>query len=154
MHGCRTRPTRILLVDDHRLVREGLKVLFGREPSFRVVGEASSGREAVRLARELQPDVVVMDVAMDDTNGIVATHQIRSRMAGVRVVALSSDADPYDVAAAFAAGASAYVLKTDAHEQLGVAVGAAAAGRCYLGSAVAGTVVARARAAAQPRPRA
>lgn len=133
--------TRILLVDDHDVVREGLRALIEREESFEVVGEAASGREAVRLTEEIRPDVVVMDLAMRDMNGIEATRQIRSRDSSVHVVALSSHSEPRYVTAALEAGVSGYVLKANAFHQLARAIAAAARGVRYLCIEVTGSVI-------------
>lgn len=123
---------RVLLVDDHQMVREGLRAILERDAWCRVVGEASGGREAVRLARELTPDVIVMDVAMSDLNGIEATRQILSQAAGARIVALSSHSDRRYVKAILRAGAFGYVLKANAYDELRRAVETAAAGKKYL----------------------
>lgn len=133
--------TRILLVDDHQMVREGLRAILERDRSVSVVGEAGSGREAVRLAQELNPDVVVMDVAMSDMNGIEATRQILSLSPRSRVVALSSHSDPRYVKAILEAGGSGYVLKANAYDQLLRAVQAASQGQKYLCTEVTAGVV-------------
>jgi two-component system NarL family response regulator len=121
-----------LLVEDHRLVRQALLVLLESDPSFHVVGEAGSGREAVALARELLPDVVVMDVAMKGQNGIAATREIRQFSAKIAIVALSSHDDPRYVKAMLEAGAAAYVLKADAYHDLVRAISVSAEGGSYL----------------------
>src|SRR5574338_751048 len=132
---------RVLLVDDHELMREGLRAILERERGIEVVGEAASGREAVAQAGSLRPDVVIMDVAMKDLNGIEATRQIRAERAAARVVALSSHADRRYVAAILDAGASAYVLKADAYDELRRAVHAVAQGKNYLCAEGAGAVI-------------
>jgi len=132
---------RILLVDDHQMVREGLRAVLEREDACRVVGEAGSGREAVELTRRFQPDVVVMDVAMSDMNGIEATRQIRSELPEARIVALSSHADRRYVKAILEAGACGYVLKANAYDDLWRAIQAASQGRKYLCSEVTGAVI-------------
>jgi len=141
---------RVLLVDDHELMREGLRAILERESDIEVVGEASSGREAVAKADSLGPDVVIMDVAMKDMNGIEATRQIRAERPTVRVVALSSHADRRYVAAILEAGASGYVLKADAYDELRRAVHAVAQGRNYLCSEVAGGVIEAAAGSGAP----
>lgn len=134
---------RILLVDDHRMLREGLRAVIEREGAeHAVVGEASSGREALRLAQTLEPDVIVMDVAMGDLNGIEATRQLRSSGSKARVVALSSHSDRRYVKAILGAGACAYVLKANAYDELRRAIDAAAQGRKYLCSDITADVVA------------
>jgi DNA-binding NarL/FixJ family response regulator len=132
---------RVLLVDDHELMREGLRAILERERDLEVIGEAASGREAVAMAAALQPDVVIMDVAMKDMNGIEATRQLRADRRKVRVVALSSHGDRRYVAAILQAGASAYVLKADAYDELRRAVHAVAQGKSYLCAEVAGSVI-------------
>jgi len=132
---------RVLLVDDHELMREGLRSILEGEPEVEVVGEAASGREAIERARELAPDVVIMDVAMKDMNGIEATRQIRAEQGKVRIVALSAYSDPRYVNAILAAGASAYVLKANAYDDLRRAVRATVAGRSFLCADVAGSVI-------------
>ena len=133
--------TRVLLVDDHKMVREGLRAILEQDEAFSVVGEASGGREAVQLTQDLHPDVVVMDVAMGDLNGIEATRQIQSLVPGCAVVALSSHSDRRYVMAILAAGASGYVLKANAYEQLARGVRAAARGMKYLSPDVTSEVI-------------
>lgn len=132
---------RILIVDDHRMMREGLRAILDRSDAFSVVGEATSGREAVRLAARLLPDVVVMDVVMQDLNGIEATRQIKSLAPRIAIVALSSHEDRRYVQAILDAGASGYVLKANAYEQLAQAVRAACEGMQYLCPEVTSGVV-------------
>lgn len=132
---------RVLLVDDHELMREGLRAILEREKDVEVVGEASSGRAAVELARTLEPDVVVMDVAMKDSNGIEATRQLRSAHPGVKVIALSSHSDSRYVNAMLDAGACGYVLKANAYDDLRRALVAAQQGKSYLCPDVTQSVV-------------
>ncbi len=138
---------RVLLVDDHELMREGLRAILEKEPDIEVIGEAQSGREAVERVNELAPDLVIMDVAMKDMNGIEATRQIRAASEGVKVVALSSYSDRRYVTAILAAGASAYVLKANAYDSLRRAVDAAIRGKSYLCPEVATGVIQAATAA-------
>lgn len=133
--------TRILLVDDHDMMRDGLRAILAKEMDLEVVGEAASGREAVRQAAELRPDVVIMDVAMKDLNGIEATRLIRAENPRVEIVALSSHSDRRYVSAILRAGASAYVLKTNAYALLRKAVHAVRAGGSFLSEEVAGALV-------------
>ena len=133
--------TRILLVDDHELMREGLRSILEGEENVEIVGETSSGREAVALARTLEPDVVVMDVGMRDLNGIDATRQIRGELPGVKVIALSSHSDSRYVSAMLEAGACGYVLKANAYADLREALQAARQGKSYLCAEVTKGVV-------------
>jgi two-component system response regulator DevR len=104
-------PTRVLLVDDHEVVRQGVRTLLEAEPQIQVVGEAESVKEAIRQATWLQPDVVVMDVRLTDGSGIEATREIRAHQPNTRVLMLTSFADEEALFASIMAGASGYVLK-------------------------------------------
>jgi DNA-binding NarL/FixJ family response regulator len=132
---------KVLLADDHRIVREGLKSLLAAQPDMQVVAEASDGRQAVQMAREMTPDVVVMDVAMPQLNGIEATRQIAADEPGMKVVALSMHSDRRFVSEALKAGASGYVLKDGAFDELVSAIRAVVSDRVYLSPRVAGVVV-------------
>ena len=132
---------RILLVDDHQMMREGLRAILEKVDGYSVVGEAGSGREAVRMVREISPDIVVMDVAMNDMNGIEATREIRANAPATQVVALSSYSDRRYVTAILDAGACAYVLKADAYGELQRAVEAASKRMKYLCAAVTSEVI-------------
>jgi two-component system response regulator NreC len=132
---------RVLLADDHRMVRDGLRALIQSESDMKLVAEAEEGRTAVRLAGELSPDVVVMDISMPDLNGIDATRQIKSRHPGVNVVALTAHADPRMVSNILAAGASGFLPKDATFEELAVAIRTVVAGKVYLSPQVAGTVL-------------
>jgi DNA-binding NarL/FixJ family response regulator len=136
---------RVVLVDDHELMRQGLRSILEREDDVEVVGEAASGRAALELAQTLAPDVVVMDVAMEDQNGIEATRQIRAACPSVKVLALSSHSDPRYVTAMLDAGACGYVLKANAYDDLRRALDAARHGRSYLCADVTEAVVGAAR---------
>jgi two-component system response regulator NreC len=131
----------ILLAEDHKIMREGLAVLLEREPGLKVVGEAENGRAAVRLARELKPQVVVMDISMPDLNGIDATRQIMAEVPGVKVVALSVHADRLFVRGIIQAGASAYLLKYSASQELIRAIHLVMDNRIYLSPEIAGVVL-------------
>ena len=109
---------RVLLVDDHQMFCQGLRSLLEREPDIDVVGEAGDGRTAMRLVQDLSPDVVIMDASMPEMNGAEATRQIKSRMPGVKVVALSMFEDKHYVFDMLSAGASAYVVKSGAYAEL------------------------------------
>jgi len=132
---------RILLADDHKIMREGLRSLLEKKPDMEVVAEAEDGRMTVQLARKLRPDVVIMDVTMPDMNGIEATRRITAELSGVKVVALSIHSDRRFVAGMLTAGASGYLLKDCAFEELEQAIHAAAGNRVYLSNGIAGIVV-------------
>src|SRR5258706_5814720 len=140
---------RVLLVDDHKMMRDGLRALLGSASDIVVVGEACDGRSALDLVRSLAPDVVVMDVGMPELNGVEATLRIRTEFERVRVVALSTYTDKRYVHNMLDAGASGYVVKIAAHDELLRAVRAASQGRTYLSPVIAGIVVER---SAQPHP--
>jgi DNA-binding NarL/FixJ family response regulator len=132
---------KVLLADDHRVFREGLRALLEKSADIRVVGEAENGRAAVRLTRDLAPDVIVMDVSMPELNGIEATRQISSRLPSTKVVALSMHADRRFVTEMLKAGARGYLLKDCTCEELVTAIRTTAAGKTYLSPAVADEVV-------------
>ncbi len=132
---------RILLADDHKIVRDGLRALLESQPGVTVVAEADNGRATVRLARDLLPDLVIMDIGMPDLNGIDATRQIVNEFPGVKVIALSMHADRRFVVQMFRAGASGYLLKDCAFEELARAVRAVLKNQTYLSPAVAGPVM-------------
>lgn len=123
---------RVVLADDHTIVREGLAALLGRSPGIEVVGTASTGLEAVRAARTLAPDVLVTDISMPDLNGIEATRAIRERDGRIAIVVLSMHSSSEHVARAFAAGANGYVLKDAASDEIVAAVRTVASGGRYL----------------------
>jgi DNA-binding NarL/FixJ family response regulator len=132
---------RVLLVDDHTLVREGLKAMLERKENLLVVAEAEDGRSAVKLAAELRPDIVIMDVGLPDLNGIEATRQIRDQNPQIKVLALSMHADRHFIVEMLRAGASAYILKHGAFNELDLALNAAMAGQTFLSPKVAAAVV-------------
>lgn len=132
---------RVILADDHQLMREGLRSLFNDEPKMEVVAEAENGRDAVRLAHELRPDVVVMDIAMPELNGIEATRQIKAKLPEVKVVALSMHTDKRFVVEILRAGASAYLLKDSAFLELKKAIGEVMTDHAFLSPAVTGAVI-------------
>jgi two-component system, NarL family, response regulator NreC len=107
---------KIILADDHQIVRLGLRSLLSLEPDMEVLAEADNGREVIRLAREKAPDIVIMDISMPDLNGIEATRQIMSESPGVKVIALSMHSDSLFVLNMLKAGASGYLLKDCALE--------------------------------------
>ena len=128
---------RILLADDHTLVRQGLRKLLEERPDWEVIAEAGDGREAVRLAEQLKPDVAILDVAMPLLNGIEATRQITKRVPGTHVLVLSMHADEAYVTQILQAGATGYLLKDSADVDLLKAVGEAAHGRSFFSPAIA-----------------
>ena len=142
-------PVRILIADDHEVVRIGLAALLDRQPGFTVVGEAASGDEAVRLARRDRPDVVVMDIRMPDGSGIEACRTITSELAGTPVIMLTSYADADALFAAIDAGASGYVLKRVGSTELVDAVRTVAGGGSLLDPAVTRSVLDRLRNASR-----
>jgi DNA-binding NarL/FixJ family response regulator len=131
----------ILLVDDHQMMRDGLRACLVHESDFRVAGEASDGRAALAAVDQLHPDVVVMDVSMPGLNGVEATRQLHARAPRSRVVALSMNADRRFVQAMFSAGAWAYLVKSGSSDELVRAIRTVSHGEKYVSPAVAGTVV-------------
>ena len=127
----RTKQPRILLAEDHRVVREGLRVLLERQ-GFRVVGEASNGREAVQRATELEPEVVILDVSMPFLNGIEAAREIHRLVPRTRAIILTAYNDKQYVLQAFQAGAQGYVLKTRAVAELIQAIRDVVKGKFFL----------------------
>ena len=132
---------RILLADDHRILREGLRSLLAQQPDITVVGEASNGEAAVALARELRPDLVIMDVVMPGMDGISATRQIRAECPDTRVIALSMHSDLHFVSEMVRAGALGYLVKDSSFEELNQAVRSVIANRPYLSTVITGTLV-------------
>ena len=133
--------TRILLAEDHAMVREGLRSVVEEEPGLEVAGEADNGREAVRLTRELSPGVVVMDIGMPDLNGVDATRQILARSGEIKVIALSVHTDKRMVAGMLEAGASGYVPKISAARELITAIRTVEGGGVYLSPKVQAVVI-------------
>ncbi len=123
---------RVLLADDHSVVREGLRMFLGRDPELAVVGEAADGVEAVQLARQLQPDVVLMDLLMPVMDGVAATAAIRDELPATEVIALTSVLESDSVVNAVKAGAIGYLLKDTQAAELRRAIKAAAAGQIQL----------------------
>ncbi len=132
---------RILLADDHQIVRDGLRALLEKEKDMEVVGEAADGRTAVRLALKLRPHVVLIDVSMSDLNGVEAARQISAGAPEVKLLALSMHADKRYVGAMLKAGAVGYLLKDLAFEEVVRAIRAAREGQMYLSHGVVGVVV-------------
>ncbi len=130
----------ILLADDHGILREGLRRLLEDQADMEVVGQAENGRDAVRLARELSPDIAILDISMPDLNGIEATRRIVSRCPGTKVLALSMHSHERFVQEMLAAGASGYVLKECAIQELVGAIEVVVAGGTYLSPAMVSMV--------------
>ncbi len=132
---------KVLLADDHKIVREGFRKLLDQETGIEVVGEADTGRKTVDMARELLPDIIVMDITMPDMNGIEATIKIKEEIAGTKVLCLSMHADKRFVMAVIRAGASGYLLKDCPFEELKRAIHAVARNEVFLSSQIAHYVV-------------
>jgi len=132
---------RIIIADDHQIVRQGLKVLIEKESDMQVVGEAEDGPSAVRMAKDLAPDVVIMDVKMPDLNGIEATRQILSETPNMKIIALSMYPDQRFVMNMLRSGARGYVLKDCAFEELVQAIRMVMANKTYLCPLVTEVVV-------------
>ncbi len=132
---------RILLADDHTVVRKGLRLLLESQPGFEVVADASNGREAVELAERYQPDVVVIDVAMPILNGIEAARQISAKQPQTAIVFLSMHADEGYVVKALKAGARAYLLKDSAEDDLIAAIHAVNEGKAFFSPAISKMLV-------------
>ncbi len=133
----------LLLADDHAVVRAGTRQLLERQPDMRVIGEASNGEEAVRLAVQLKPDVVIMDVRMPGMSGVEATRRIKQEVPQVAVLVLTAHDDDEYIFALLQAGANGYLLKTAEIDELVRAIRAVASGRSMLDPAVAGKVMAQ-----------
>lgn len=133
---------RILVADDHKIVRDGLRLLIRQtNRPWEVIGEASDGREAVKMARKLEPDVVVIDVTMPGLNGVEATRKIVNALPTTKVVAMSMYCTRDYVSSMLEAGARAYIKKESAFEEIAKAIEAVSAGQVFLGDGVANVVV-------------
>ncbi|RPJ06673.1 MAG: DNA-binding response regulator, partial [Deltaproteobacteria bacterium] len=130
--------TRILLADDHRIMREGLRALIEKHSQFEIVGQAEDGRTTVRLAEELLPDIIIMDIGMPDLNGIEATRRIKAIVPTARIIALSMYYDKRFVFGMLGAGASGYLRKDCALDELVTAIQVVAGNGTYLSPRVAG----------------
>ncbi|HZU25022.1 MAG TPA: response regulator transcription factor [Bryobacteraceae bacterium] len=133
--------TKILLADDHVLVRQGFKMILSAQPDLQIVGEAGNGREVLELAEKLQPDVVIMDVTMPELNGIEATRRLADVAPRARVLALSMHKDAVYVREILRAGARGYLLKDSADSDLIAAVRSIAKGEAWLSPAVSDAVL-------------
>src|ERR671927_625678 len=143
-------PIRILIADDHSMLRQGLRMFLDLDPELQVVGEAADGAEAVRMARELEPDVVLMDLLMPVMDGIAATDAIRAEMPDVEVIALTSVLEDASVSDAVRAGAIGYLLKNTEADELGRAIKAAADGQVQLAPEAAARLMREVRAPESP----
>ncbi len=132
---------RVLLAEDHHIIRQGIRSLLEKAPGLEVIGEATDGRETVTLARQLNPDVIVMDVSMPNMNGIEATRQICLEDPTIKVIALSVHSDDPFVSGMLMAGASGYLLKDCVLEELVQAIQTVAHDRLYLSSRITRNVV-------------
>ena len=132
---------RIILADDHKITRQGLRSLLEKQSDMQVVGEAQDGRTAVLQVGQLSPDVVIMEVRMPDLNGIEATRQILSKSPNVKIVALSMHSDLQFVAEMLRSGAAGYLLKDCAFEELAGAIRTVVANQTYLSPTISGPVV-------------
>ena len=146
------KPIRILLVDDQLLFREGLRAVLSAQPDFEIVGEAGDGLEAVSLAGELKPQVMLMDLRMPRLGGVEATRRIRAAQSAPQVIVLTTFDDDEEVFDALRAGAAGYLLKDASPEKLGDAIRAVAQGESFLQPSIAAKVVAEFNRLSQPRP--
>jgi len=133
--------TRILLADDHTLVRQGIRRILEEQPDWQVVAETGNGLDAVRLASDLQPDVVILDIGMPQLNGLEAARQIAKKLPAARVLILSMHADEVHITKAIEAGAVGYLVKDSADTELVKAVTATAEGKSYFSPAAAAVLL-------------
>ena len=141
---------RLLLVDDHAVVRQGLRMFLSLDPDFEIVGEAADGNAALKLARELQPDVVLMDLLMPGMDGIEATGILRREMPDIEVIALTSVLEDSSVVGAIRAGAIGYLLKDTEANELIRSIKAAAEGQVQLSPQAAARLMREVRAPESP----
>jgi DNA-binding NarL/FixJ family response regulator len=132
---------KIILADDHKIVRDGLRALLEKHSGMEVVAEASDGRTVIKLARKLLPDIIVMDITMPDLNGIEATRQIVDELPSVKVVALSVHSDKRFVAGMLKAGAAGYLLKDCAFEELAGAIRSVVEDHTYLSPGISDVII-------------
>ena len=133
--------TRILLADDHGIIRQGLRSLLSKQSDMEVVAEAEDGRKAINLVREFKPDIVIMDITMPNLNGVEATRQIKTEFAETKVIALSIHSNRRFVADMLKVGASAYILKDCLFDELVQAIRIVTGGGTYLSPTITGVVV-------------
>lgn len=132
---------RILIAEDHEIVREGVKMIIEMQADMIVVGEAQNGREAIEMAQTLLPEIVIMDVSMPELNGLVATAKLKRILPDVKIITLTRHSDEAYLREILQAGASGYILKQSASEELLRGIRAVASGESYLDSAVTGKVL-------------
>lgn len=132
---------RILIADDHKIILDGLRSLLEKNDSLRVIGQAADGLSAVRLAGEISPDLVIMDISLPGLNGIDATRRILEASPRVKIIALSMHKDGRYIAEALKSGAMGYLLKESAFDELIAAIGAVMKGQCYLSATIADLVI-------------
>jgi len=132
---------RILLVEDHRIVREGLRCLLESQDGFEIVGEAEDGRAAIDMAKQCQPDIILMDIGMPNMNGIEATRLIRKDSPDIKVIAVSAHSERRTVQEMFRAGAISYVTKGNSSSELFKSIHDAVKGKTYLAPNITGVVV-------------
>jgi len=132
---------KVILADDHQIMREGLRSVLEKEKDMEVVAEAKNGREAVELSQELSPDVIVMDITMPDLNGMEATRQIVAQAPEVKVLALSMHSDRRFAAGMLSVGALGYLLKDCASEELIQAIRTVTSGQSYLSPVITNTMI-------------
>lgn len=134
-------PIKIILVDDHHIMRAGLRTLLEGQFGYEIVAEAGNGRDAVKLAGELEPDIVVIDISMPEMNGMEATRQIMEASESVKVIVLSVHSDRQFVSGMLRAGASGYLLKDCAKDELIQAIDVVRRGQMYLSPKITGSVL-------------
>jgi DNA-binding NarL/FixJ family response regulator len=134
---------KVLIADDHKMVREGLRLLIDSQPDMKVVGEAANGREVLLKARELKPNVVVMDLSMPELNGLQATEQLLAQAPKIKVVAITANEDESYLRQLCKVGASGYVLKRSAGDELVKAISLVASGGVYFEASLASKALAR-----------
>ncbi len=132
---------KVLLADDHKILREGLISLLKKQHDIELIGEAEDGREAVRKTLELKPDIVIMDIGMPELNGIEATRQIKAALPDVKVIALSIHSDKRFVAGMLKAGALGYLLKDSAFNELVKAINTVNDNKTYIGSGITDIII-------------